>query len=259
MRLKLYLIYWFKSSGLTLQSLITTRLSSILFMIGKIGRFALFIGFLLALKRSITDLFGYSFDQLVVFFLIFNLFDLIGQLFYRGTYWFRDEIVSGDFDFRLTKPLNPLFQILTSHTDFLDLPLLLIVLVMLVIYWPRVDAWAILGFIYFSVLSLIILTAVHILVSALGVVTTAVEHTIWTFRDISQMARVPVDIYAGGVRVFLTYVIPVAMIFTVPAKTLFGLVSSGFFLVGLIFAVGFYLLSLKLWGYALRRYASASS
>ena len=126
-----YFIFWWKNSALSLQSLLATRLSSLLFLVGKFARFGLFIGFLLALNRSITDLAGYSFDQLVVFFLIYNLFDLIGQIFYRGIYWFRYEIISGDFDFRLTKPINPLFQIMTKHTDFLDVPLLIIVVIYL--------------------------------------------------------------------------------------------------------------------------------
>src|SRR3989344_5449270 len=195
MRFKLYLIYWWKNSALSLQALLASRLSSILFLVGKFARFGLFIGFLLALKRSITDLAGYSFDQLVVFFLIYSLFDLIGQIFYRGIYWFRDEIISGDFDFRLTKPINPLFQILTSYTDFLDVPLLLLVITMLIINWPKASIDQILIFSAVCILAVIILTAIHITVAAIGVVTTAVEHTIWMFRDLATMARVPVDIY----------------------------------------------------------------
>ena len=259
MRFKLYLIYWWKNSALSLQALLASRLSSILFLVGKFARFGLFIGFLLALKRSITDLAGYSFDQLVVFFLIYNLFDLIGQIFYRGIYWFRYEIISGDFDFRLTKPINPLFQILTSYTDFLDIPLLVLVVTMLVINWPHVTLMQNLVFIAVSLLSVLILTAIHILVAAIGVLTTAVEHTIWMFRDLATMARVPVDIYVAPIRIFLTYFIPIGLVFTVPAKVLFGQVSSGFLIVAFLLSIGFYLFALRVWRYALRSYASASS
>src|SRR3990167_7696318 len=241
MRFKLYLIYWWKNSALSLQALLASRLSSILFLVGKFARFGLFIGFLLALKRSITDLSGYSFDQLVVFFLIYNLFDLVGQIFYRGIYWFRSEIISGVFDFRLTKPINPLFQILTSYTDFLDIPLLILVLIMLAINWPQVTLVQNLTFVLVSLLSVIILTAVHVLVASIGVITTAVEHPIWIFRDLATMARVPIDIYVNPIRIALTYFIPIGLIFTVPAKVLFGAVSSGFLLLAFALAIGFYL------------------
>ena len=244
---------------MSLQALLSSRLSSILFLIGKFARFGLFIGFLLALKSSITDLSGYSFDQLVVFFLIYNLFDLVGQIFYRGIYWFRSEIISGDFDFRLTKPINPLFQILTSYTDFLDIPLLILVLIMLAINWPQVTLVQNLTFVLVSLLSVIILTAVHVLVASIGVITTAVEHTIWIFRDLATMARVPIDIYVNPIRIALTYFIPIGLIFTVPAKVLFGAVSSGFLLLAFALAIGFYLFALGIWRYALTRYASASS
>ncbi len=259
MRLKLYFIYWWKSSALSLQALLSSRLSSILFLIGKFARFGLFIGFLLALNRSITNLAGYSFDQLVIFFLVYNLFDLVGQIFYRGIYWFRYEIISGDFDFRLTKPINPLFQILTSYTDFLDIPLLAVVISMLALNWNKTDLGHIGIFAIVSFASVVLITAIHILVAATGVMTTAVEHTIWMFRDFATMARVPVDIYASPVRVFLTYVMPVGLVFTLPAKVLFGQYSMQFLAVALLLSLGFYLLSLRVWRYALQRYASASS
>lgn len=257
--MKRYFIYWWKNSALSLQAVLTNRLSSILFLIGKFARFGLFIGFLLALRMSLTDLAGYSFDQLVVFFLIYNLFDLIGQIFYRGIYWFRYEIISGDFDFRLTKPINPLFQILTSYTDFLDIPLLAVVIVMLALNWNKVDSGQIFSFIIVSILSILLITSIHILVAAVGVITTAVEHTIWMFRDFATMARVPVDIYINPIRIFLTYIVPVGLVFTLPAQTLFGQLTLLNLFLAFAVSIGFYLLSLRVWRYALQRYASASS
>lgn len=254
-----YLIYWWKISALSLQSSITTRLSSLLFIIGKFARFGLFAGFLLALQRSITDLAGYSFRELVVFFLIYNFFDLIGQLFYRGIYWFRDEIISGDFDFRLVKPINPLFQIMTSNTDFLDVPLLILVSALLVINWPGLPISQNLIFIAVSLLAVLVLTAIHIFVASIGILTTSVDHAIWMFRDFAALARVPLDIYVNPLRIFLTYIVPIGLIFTVPAKILFGQYSLPFLTAAFLLGLGFYLLSLRVWRYALTRYASASS
>src|SRR3989344_1020735 len=233
MRFKTYSKYWLKTSALTLQSLLATRLSSFLFLAGKFVRFFFFLAFLFVLKDRLGTIAGYSLDQVIIFFLVYNLFDLFGQFFYRGIYWFREEIVSGSFDFTLAKPLNPLFQILTAHTDFLDLPLLLA--------------------------AVIIVTAIHIAVAAVGVITTEVDHTIWIFRDLASMGRVPIDIYVESVRAFLTFVVPIALVFTFPAKALLGFLTPVTIAGVLAASVFIWWLSLKFWHYALTQYSSASS
>ncbi len=259
MRLKLYWLYWVKISGMTFQSLLSTRLASFLFLAGKIIRISLFLVFLLAIKDRIKLLAGYNIDQLIVFFLIYNVFDLLGQIFYRGIYWYRNEIISGNFDFTLLKPLSPIFQVLVSHTDWLDIPPLILTIIFLVFKLPAVSGAEWLLFIFMGILAMVLVTAVHILVAAIGVLTTEVDHAIWIYRDLSQMARFPVDIYIEGVRFFLNFVVPIGLIFTVPAKALFGVLSIQWIVLTLAFTLGFYALILKLWHYALKRYSSASS
>jgi len=258
-RLKIYWLYWLKHSSMSFQTLIATRLASVLFMSGKLIRFFFFFWFLLVLKTRITLIRGYSFDQLIIFFLVFNLFDLISQFFFRGIYWFRQDIIFGTFDFKLVKPISPLFNALTKHTDFLDLPILLLVIIMLI---TRISAISPLELFYFTLLSiasLLSITAIHIIVVSIGVITTEVDHTIWIFRDLAAMGRMPIDIYIDFIRAFLTFVVPIALIFTVPAKALFGLLSLKVIIFSLIASVFIYFFSLLFWRYALTKYSSASS
>ncbi|AKM79642.1 MAG: hypothetical protein UX85_C0001G0198 [Candidatus Beckwithbacteria bacterium GW2011_GWB1_47_15] len=259
MRFKTYSKYWLKTSALTLQSLLATRLSSFLFLAGKFVRFFFFLAFLFVLKDRLGTIAGYSLDQVIIFFLVYNLFDLFGQFFYRGIYWFREEIVSGSFDFTLAKPLNPLFQILTAHTDFLDLPLLLVVIVALGWRLNSVSAPDLVSFAFLSLAAVIIVTAIHIAVAAVGVITTEVDHTIWIFRDLASMGRVPIDIYVESVRAFLTFVVPIALVFTFPAKALLGFLTPVTIAGVLAASVFIWWLSLKFWHYALTQYSSASS
>lgn len=258
-RIRVYWLYWVKMSGMTLSSLASTRLASVLFLTGKLIRIGLWLIFLLAIKDKITLLAGYNIDQLIIFYLIFNVFDLLGQIFYRGIYWYRNEIISGNFDFTLLKPLNPLFQVLVSHTDWLDIPALILTVIFLIIKLPAVSLAEFLGFVMMGVIAMVLITAIHILVAAIGVLTTEVDHAIWIFRDLSQMARFPVDIYIEGVRFFLNFIIPIGLIFTVPAKALLGVLSWQWMLLTLVFAVIFYGAILKFWQYALKKYSSASS
>lgn len=244
---------------MALQSVMATRLASILFLAGKLARISFWLVFLMTLKDKIYLLSGYTLDQLIVFFLIFNVFDLLGQIFYRGIYWFRNEILTGNFDFTLLKPLNPLFQVLCNHTDWLDLPPLVLTVFFLVIKLPTVSGDELLVFIFMSLMAMMLITAIHIFVAAIGILTTEVDHAIWIFRNLSMMARFPVDIYIEGVRFFLNFIVPIGLIFTVPAKAIIGLLSWQWVVLTLFFTGGFYAVMIKFWQYALKKYSSASS
>src|SRR3989304_8625296 len=205
-----YLFVWFKSASLSVQSSIAQRGGAIMFMIGKLIRFGFFLMLLILIGEKVSLVTGYSLDQMVIFFLFFNLFDIFGQTFFRGIYWFRDQIISGEFDFRLVKPMSPLFQALTRQTDVLDVPLFIIIIIVLIKPALTLSPLSLLFFIILSLSGFIIVTAIHIFVAGLGVVTTEVDHTIMIYRDLSSMARVPTDIYSPSIRVLLTFIIPLS-------------------------------------------------
>lgn len=73
------------------------------------------------------------------------------------------------------------------------------------------------------------------------------------------MGKLPIDIYKQPLRGILTYLVPVGIMMTLPAKALLGLVSP----VGVLasFALGLLTIfvSMRFWKFALKRYTSASS
>lgn len=257
--MKKYIKVWLTTSLLSMQTSLQNRVAALLFTLGKFVRFFLFLYFLTIIHTHVDRVASYSLEQMITFFLIFNLVDLFGQLFFRGIYWFREQIVSGEFDFRLVKPMSSLFQVLTRQTDILDLPLLVLVIVMLSRQGITLDlsGWVmVLGIVIAAV---IIITAIHILVAALGVVSTEVDHTIMIYRDLSQMARFPIDIYTELIRGFLTFVVPIGLAFTLPAKALLGIVTPDVVVLSMLASIIVLSISLVTWRYSLRLYTSASS
>jgi len=258
MKLKKYLKIWLRTTFLSFQSYLTTRGASLMYILGKLLRFGFFLIMIVVVfdKKKIA---GYGQQEIMAFFLIFNLLDLLGQLFFRGIYYFRHKVVTGQFDLILLKPVNSLFQILTAQTDFLDIPLLLIVIVMLIRLGLGITLVNFILFLLLVFCGFLIITAIHVLVASVGIMTTELDHIIWIYRDLSIMARLPIDIYLGPVKAFLTFIIPIALIFTFPAKALLGLLSWQ----GAVcsFAGSWLLLttSLKFWRFALTKYSSASS
>lgn len=239
-----------------------SRSGALIFILGKILRFIFFLLFLVFLVGKTRTLGGYSLWQVVFFYATFNIVDVITQLFLREVYRFRSYVVSGEFDYFLTKPVSPLFRALFGGSDILDVIVLIISVILIVIGAEHLGNITILGVITYIVLvinALVIALGFHIFVLALGILTTEVDNTLWLYRDLTQTGRVPVDIYQEPLRGFLTFIIPVAIMMTFPAKALMGTLAWPLVFVSIIISSLFIYLSLQAWDYALKEYSSASS
>lgn len=260
--IKRYLSLWLKLTNQSFMRELLDRWNAGLFLAGKVLRFVFFTVFLFALFANTRDIGGYSKYQMVFFFLTFNLLDTTAQLFYREVYRFRPMVVSGDFDLVLTKPMSALFRALAGGADPLDFYMLFLYigLLMYVIFeLGTVTAVSAIAYVALLVNGFLIATGFHILVLSLAIVTTEVDHAIMIYRDLTMMGRVPVDIYREPIRGILTFVLPIGIMMTFPAKALMGLLSPWMVLFSLALGLLFIVLCLKVWHYALSQYSSASS
>ena len=238
-------------------------LAALFFILGKIVRFLFFFAFVFSVVKGAGNVAGYSYQEVVLFFLVFNLVDIVTQFLFRGTYHFRNLIVSGNYDLDLLKPLPSFFRPLFGHVDIFDL-ITLLPLTLFFLYFV-IKHQLISGFtgglifilLFFS--SIILAFAFHLLVCSFCILTTTIDHFIWIYRDLTAMARFPTDIYRGLIRFLLTFVFPVVLLITFPAKGLLGLLSLEKVAFALVLSLFFAYLSLKFWFWSLRHYASASS
>lgn len=257
-----YLHLWNKLTINSFLISLTNRFNAIIFLIGKIFRFAFFIVFLLTVFSNTQLVARYTVLQTVFFFLSFNIIDNITQLLFREVYRFRPLIVSGEFDLILVKPMNPLFRALAGGADPLDLIMLIPYIWALIYVGGKLGHVTIISIgIYFVLLlnGLIIAAGFHVLVLALAIMTTEVDHTIMIYRDLTSMGRVPIDIYHEPLRSILTFAIPVGIMMTFPAKAFLGLMTAPSIVFSIIFGIVFFWICLRLWRYALTQYSSASS
>ena len=261
-QLSKYFFLWYLLTANSFMIVFISRVNAVLFFLGKLLRFVFFIIVLIALFQRTDALASYTLRQTVFFFLSFNLLDTVTQLFYREVYRFRPMVVSGDFDLVLVKPMNPLFRALAGGADPLDLLMLIPYIGALVWVGSRLQGWTIGSFVVYLLLlanGFLIATGFHIVVLALAVVTTEIDHAIMIYRDLTSMGRVPVDIYGEPLRSILTFVIPVGIMMTFPAKAFMGILAPGVVVFSIFLGFVFFLLTCLLWRFALTRYSSASS
>lgn len=259
---KKYLRIWWLLSTKAAQIAFVSRFGAIGFLIGKLIRFAFFLFFLLIIIDRTKAIVGYSLWQIIFFYATFNLIDILVQFFLREVYRFRSYVVSGDFDFFLVKPYSPLFRSLFGGADPLDIPMIILSLVFVIGSGIMIGNISILSvglYILLLINSFFIALAFHIIVLAIGVLTTEVDNTIWLYRDLTQMGRLPIDIYIEPLRSVLTFAIPVGIMITFPAKALMGLLSPLAILVAVVVSVGVFSMAFFLWRFSLTQYSSASS
>jgi len=257
------IMVWRKIALLSLQDQTLTVWSACLFVFGKIVKFILFFIFLFSVMGQAHSLAGYSREEVIVFFLVFNIIDISTQALFRGVYNFRQDIVWGTFDYQLLKPLPTFFKPIFGLTDVFDVVTL-------------VPLWG--GFIYFLFknnvvenplfyllfvmtifVSFVVAFSFHLLVVSIGVISTEVDHLIWVYRDLIGMGRFPTDIYPKIIRGGLTFFVPVVILVTIPAKGLMGLLSFQTVMICLGVSIPFLIFSLWFWKWALGQYTSASS
>ncbi len=260
-RLPYYFRIWLMMSKNSFMMMLSNKKLFVMFLTGKLLRFGFFAAFLFFLVRGADSLAGYSINQTIFFFLTFNVVDVSAQFLFREVYRFRPLVVSGDLDLILAKPTNTLFRVLMGGADVIDLVTIPPLIAAVIYVGGLLDPSSLHTTFYILLImnGLLIATAFHIAVLSLGIITLEIDHTIMIYRDLGNLGRLPVDIYKQPLRGIITYLIPVGVMITLPAKAFMGLVSPlgaflSFMLGGvLVFA------SLRFWNYAIKHYTSASS
>lgn len=263
-KLRSYWRVWLRLTAQQFESQVANaRGAAIVFILGKVFRLVTAFAMVYIIVGRAKALAGYNLQEAVFILAVFNLISTISQLFFRGVYMFRQKVQDGTFDFYLLNPLSELFYSLFSYTDPLDL--LLVIPYTFVMLW----AWLVAGYTISAVsllylfiailIALVIVAAIHILVISIGVRYMEVDNTIMLYRDLERMAAFPVSMYGRIGEAVLTYILPLAIMATVPANLIFNLANPYSLVLFSVIALIELKLALWYWHRSLLTYSSASS
>jgi ABC-2 type transport system permease protein len=252
---------WFVMSKKSFRIMLSKKILFFMFLLGKLTRFAFFLVFLTFLLKGTETVAGYNLNQTLFFFLTFNLIDIVAQFLFRDVYRFRPKLVSGELDLIMAKPTNVLFRVLLGGADVIDLVTIppLIFAIVFVGRMLNPNLGQVVLYLLLTANGLLISTAFHIAVLSMGILTLEIDHTIMIYRDILNLGRLPVEIYKEPIRSILTFLIPVGLMISLPAKSLMGFTKPSVILISFLIGILGIYLSLKFWNKAIRNYTSASS
>jgi ABC-2 type transport system permease protein len=172
------------------------------------------------------------------------------------------EIWTGRFDFTMLRPVNTQFLASVRHWHLLALFDLVLGLGTLATAITRFGQPLTLSqlatFLATLTSGIIILYAILLAFTALVFWNPGFLFT-WVFNGLFQMARYPVGLYPGWLRLILTWIVPLGFVTTIPAQALTTALPPELLLASLMLAVGLLVGASALFQTGLRRYASASS
>lgn len=260
--MKKYFLVWIQLTKNAFSTILSSRIDSFSYLSGKILRFFFFLFLIQGIFQYTNELVGYSKNQVILFFLTYNLIDVTAQAFFRGIYTLKHDIRKGNFDFFLMRPINPLFYVLTKLTDLLDFIFLIPIVYLTVQTVQNLGAVmpvSIGMYIFFLCLGLIIVLAIHVFTAALSIRTVESDHIIWLYRECMTLGRFPPEIFSSKIQFVFTFFIPVIIATGFPVKALFGQIDMQMILLGVVITFLFFGLSLLVWKNNIKYYSSASS
>ncbi|GGL99679.1 ABC transporter permease [Deinococcus aerophilus] len=234
-------------------------LGAVLGSLGQVGVALLTIGVLFAQTETVG---GWTFREALLVTGFFMLTEGFISVFVQPNMSrIAEAIRTGSMDFTLLKPVDAQFNVSTRYLNVLRFPDLLIGLG-LIGYAASALTVTLAGVLTAAVLYLSALSIVYCIWLALS--TTAfwfvkTQNMAELFNGIFGAGRFPVSAFPLPVRFLLTFIVPIALITTVPAQAMTGRLTPLLALASPLVALALFAATRWFWLRAVASYTSASS
>jgi len=223
-----------------------------------------FIAFFNIVFAQVKEINGWSQFQVLLVLGVGTLIGGIGSItFFSFMYDHPREIRSGNFDFKLAKPMDVHFQAAFASVDMDDLIVIPNSIVLIVYSLNKLPVQNlpinVLGFLILLSCSMVILFSILTLLLSLSFRHVRVDSLMDFYWSLVNTTKNPVKAYKTTSVVLTAMFIPIIMISSVPAEVLFGKFDWPWICGSVIAAVALFLFSRWKWQNALADYSSASS
>ncbi len=175
---------------------------------------------------------------------------------------FNDDVRKGNLDLLLTKPINAMFMLSSQKMAITHFPCFFITgagLIWACAQIPNFDWINLLWLIIMVPSGLSVIFCGRFALNATAILFTRADFLQYVWYSLFRLGLRPDAIYAGVLRFALVFVIPFAMIASVPARFLLEPLDWKLAVWAVIMPFILFFLLSKYWKYCLRHYASASS
>ena len=205
---------------------------------------------------------GLSWDEALLALGIFTILQGVAATFLVPNL---NKIVSyvqeGTLDFVLLKPISSQFWLSAHTVSPWGLPDLIFGVVIVLYAGGRVGLAAMdyVALLPPLALGIVSLYSLWFILAATSIWFVKIYNVTEVLRSLLEAGRFPIEGYPAVYRIFFTFIVPVAFLTTVPARTMIGRSDPIWLLGSALLALALFQTSKWFWTFALRFYTSASS
>lgn len=238
------------------------RINFIVAIISSLGGLAGSLFGLFLFYRTDYTFEGWSWEEALVVLGIFTILQGVSATFLAPNL---NKIVQyvqeGTLDFILLKPVSSQFWLSTHTVSPWGLPDLIFGVAIIFYAGGKlgITPIAYLSLLPPLALGIVSLYSLWFILGATSIWFVKIYNVTEVLRSLLEAGRFPIEGYPAAYRVFFTFIIPVAFLTTVPAKTMLARSEPTWLLGSAILAAVLFQFSKWFWRFALRFYTSASS
>lgn len=202
---------------------------------------------------------GWSRNDLLLLTAIYNI--VIGSfhvLFSRNFERFSRIMHMAEFDTLLTKPIDSQFSISFWYFNYTSIFRVIVGVIVAAVILKSRFFLELPVFLLLSLVGITLSYCIWFLISTLMVKYTNLSNIVEVLYQINGFSRYPMDLYRGLGLFAFTFIVPLVIMITVPAKYLASKVTSFDLLMLFGITLLFFITTRLAWKFALRFYASAS-
>ena len=213
---------------------------------------------------NVRSLGSWNVYQMVVLIGVFKtIAGMIGLCIAPNMRMIMEDIRDGRLDFALIKPIHVQFYTSVRRLACWRVTDVIIGLAMVCYACVKMNAHPTLGMVcsFLVMLSagMVIIYSFWLVLGTCAFWFTRLSNIEMVFWTLFEAGRYPVDIFPYGLRIVLTYVIPLAFLTTYPAEALTGKMQLNWLAVTIVLAAISLFLSSRFWQFGLRHYSGASA
>lgn len=210
---------------------------------------------------------GWAKDQMRVFMFLALFVDSIYMILWDSNFTkFNDDVRKGQLDLVLTKPVNSMFMTSSQKLSISHIPCLLITFTGLVWSLNQLADFHWLKILWLVIVipsGLTVIFCGRFALNATALLFTRADFLQYVWYSLFRLGLRPDGIYSnmlnGALRKILIFILPFAMIASIPTRFLLEPLNPVFFVWSLIMPAILFYVTNKYWKFCLRNYTSASS
>jgi ABC-2 type transport system permease protein len=175
---------------------------------------------------------GWTFYQVLLIQSIFTVSSGISNMFFQGIFRETNNAVrDGVFEIILLKPVEPLFYLAATSINPESSALVAGGCVMFGLsaaHVPGITGAAVPVFMLFILAGICVMLGLTLVMAAVSFKWVGNSRLPELFGSVLELAKYPLGIYPHSVRTFSTFIIPVALVASIPAAVLTGRVESSY-------------------------------